>query len=694
MDRKARLLSTSDRSSRIVEIGPSYNPVAPKADGWRTHVVDCADRPTLRAKYSAAAVDLDAIEDVDTIWQAGALDEAVPSDLRGRFDTLIASHVIEHTPDLAGFLLAAQRLVTQGGSVALAIPDRRFCFDCFRPPSSTGDVLQAHAARRIRHTRRTAWDHTAYAATMAGALGWSDQSNGELAFMESFASAAAAHARFDDAAAAPYTDFHAWQFTPAGFALVILELGQLGITDWRIESLYGPEGFEFFAFLRRGAETFPDSAALQARRMALLLQQSEEQFRAGGTTAVAGSLFDRSVATCAAVTGEGEDGSGIESIASRYYAEDGTRKPRLYLAEYEKLFRGIRDAPIRVLELGIFSGASLLVWRDYLPNAVIVGVDINDKPKCLEGESRIRTIRGSQDDPAVLDEAARLAGGPFDVIIDDASHIGYLTKRSLYYLFPRWLKPGGHYVIEDIGTAFLPDYPDGTAYADPPWDDASSQSRDFESVQSGMVGVVKQLVDYTLTELSTGKRAALDIERVVIVTNLALITKANKPPDTAPRPMPGGGPKRREAADPRFQFGTTAAKLKVESAIGRYPDHAANERTFLDWIRTAITIVAFGFVVEKLDSLLEVATHSIAGGPPPASNQLAGDVGGLLLLMLGGALMVIATVRFRRTTQDIDQAEVRPARGRRMGIALTLLLLGLGGTLLAYLLYTVFRRMW
>jgi uncharacterized membrane protein YidH (DUF202 family) len=62
--------------------------------------------------------------------------------------------------------------------------------------------------------------------------------------------------------------------------------------------------------------------------------------------------------------------------------------------------------------------------------------------------------------------------------------------------------------------------------------------------------------------------------------------------------------------------------------------------------------------------------------------------------MLGGALMVIATVRFRRTTQDIDQAEVRPARGRRMGIALTLLLLGLGGTLLAYLLYTVFRRMW
>jgi len=251
-------------------------------------------------------------------------------------------------------------------------------------------------------------------------------------------------------------------------------------------------------------------------------------------------------------------------------------------------------------------------------------------------------------------------------------------------------------VIEDIGTEFLPDYPDGTAYADPPWDDASSQSRDFESVQSGMVGVVKQLVDYTLTELSTGKRAALDIERVVIVTNLALITKANKPPDTAPRPMPGGGPKPPEAGagNPRFHLGTGVAKRQEAPVTGRYRDHAASERTLLAWIRTAITVMAFGFLVEKFDLFLEVATRSTAERPPPASNQLVGDVAGLLLLLLGGAMMVIATVRFGRTTRDIDSAEVRPATGRRMDSALILLLLGLGGTLFAYLFYTVFRRMW
>lgn len=573
MDRKARLLSTSDRSSRIIEIGPSYSPVAAKADGWNTHVVDHADCAMLRAKYAGAAVDLDAIEAVDSIWHDGKLDEAVPAALRGQFDTLIASHVIEHTPDLAGFLLAAQRLLAPGGSVALAIPDRRYCFDCFRPPSSTGDVLEAHAAKRTRHTRRTVWDQLAYATTMDGALAWHASATGKLALADSFAVAADANARFDDAATAPYADYHAWQFTPAGFALVILELGVLGITDWRIESLHGPEGFEFFAFLRRGAESFADPGALQARRMALLQQQSREPLSAapGKPPNVVGMRPDQMAfeGNGGMTSGPADDGSELDALATIYYrGDDATRKPRIYFTEYAKLLCGRRDEKLRILELGISSGASLLIWRDYLPNATIVGIDINSRPACLDGEPRIHAVCGSQDDPATLDEAARLAGGAFDLIVDDASHIGYLTKRAFYYLFPRWLQPGGHYVIEDIGTAFLPEFPDGTSYSDPPWDDASSQSRTFESHQFGMVGVVKQLIDYTLTELSAGKRPALDIERLVIVTNFALVTKANRPQDLPPPAMPSGGLVRSstealETAEQRGRSASRPGKLRL-----------------------------------------------------------------------------------------------------------------------------------
>jgi len=127
--------------------------------------------------------------------------------------------------------------------------------------------------------------------------------------------------------------------------------------------------------------------------------------------------------------------------------------------------------------------------------------------------------------------------------------------------------------------------------------------------------------------------------------------------------------------------------------INRYSDHAANERTFLAWVRTAIAVMAFGFLVEKFDLFLEVAAQSLSGRQPSVTSQLVGDVAGLLLILLGGAMMVIATLRFRQITRDIDAEQVQALRGTGLDITLVLLILGLGGTLFAYLLFTVVRRM-
>ena len=127
--------------------------------------------------------------------------------------------------------------------------------------------------------------------------------------------------------------------------------------------------------------------------------------------------------------------------------------------------------------------------------------------------------------------------------------------------------------------------------------------------------------------------------------------------------------------------------------ISRYTDHAANERTYLAWVRTAIAVMAFGFLVEKFDLFLEVAAQSLSGKRPTALNQTVGDVAGLLLILLGGAMMVVATMRFRQIAKDIDAADVRPGRGTRMDVTLVMLLLALGGTLFAFLIYTVVRRM-
>jgi len=126
--------------------------------------------------------------------------------------------------------------------------------------------------------------------------------------------------------------------------------------------------------------------------------------------------------------------------------------------------------------------------------------------------------------------------------------------------------------------------------------------------------------------------------------------------------------------------------------IERYSDHAANERTFLAWVRTAIAILAFGFVVAKFDLFLRIAGGSMAVNAALGGHEFVGDVAGLLLILLGGAMMVLATVRFARTARDIAAQELRRGPGEGADFTLVALLLLLGATLFVYLVYTLVSR--
>ncbi len=126
--------------------------------------------------------------------------------------------------------------------------------------------------------------------------------------------------------------------------------------------------------------------------------------------------------------------------------------------------------------------------------------------------------------------------------------------------------------------------------------------------------------------------------------------------------------------------------------IERYSDHAANERTFLAWVRTAIAIMAFGFLVQKFDLFLRIAAGSFAARSAPARGQTVGTAAGLLLIVLGGAMMVFAAIRFRKTALAIDAAEMRPGPGVGLDLTLVALLLLLGAILFLYMIYSVFSR--
>lgn len=132
-----------------------------------------------------------------------------------------------------------------------------------------------------------------------------------------------------------------------------------------------------------------------------------------------------------------------------------------YFRNYEEFLGPLRDAPITLLELGVADGESLRHWESYLPQARITGLDIAACPASFES-GRVMTYQGEQQDTALLDKIAQeRAPGGFDVIIDDASHVGQLTRISFWHLFENHLKPGGLYVIEDWGTGYWRQYPDG-----------------------------------------------------------------------------------------------------------------------------------------------------------------------------------------------------------------------------------------
>jgi hypothetical protein len=122
-----------------------------------------------------------------------------------------------------------------------------------------------------------------------------------------------------------------------------------------------------------------------------------------------------------------------------------------YGPAYERLFQSLRYRKLKILEIGVLAGDSLLAWRAFFPRAITVGLDVDDKSSLAIGK-RTRIYHGSQ---AVSSDLDRLcaAEGPFDIVIDDGSHRSVDQLFTFERLFPH-LRNGGLYVIEDVQTSF------------------------------------------------------------------------------------------------------------------------------------------------------------------------------------------------------------------------------------------------
>jgi len=148
---------------------------------------------------------------------------------------------------------------------------------------------------------------------------------------------------------------------------------------------------------------------------------------------------------------------------SRIAAKHATDKWGLhfYTPVYHRHFAHLRGRAIRLLEIGIGGyqnprdgGHSLRMWKEYFPEATVVGLDIADKSGLAE--DRIHIVQGSQTDFGCL-AAVIERFGPFDIVIDDGSHRPPDVIATFDWMFPR-LAADGVYAVEDTQTSYLPDW--------------------------------------------------------------------------------------------------------------------------------------------------------------------------------------------------------------------------------------------
>jgi len=126
-----------------------------------------------------------------------------------------------------------------------------------------------------------------------------------------------------------------------------------------------------------------------------------------------------------------------------------------FVPEYESLGRKIGPQG-HVLELGVREGTSLLLWQELFPGGLVAGVD-NDAEGTACWPAGTVEIRLGQDDPEMLRLAGEASPEGYDLIVDDASHVGALTAKSFEMLWPL-VKRGGWYVIEDFHLGYQPEW--------------------------------------------------------------------------------------------------------------------------------------------------------------------------------------------------------------------------------------------
>jgi SAM-dependent methyltransferase len=265
MDRRTEMLKYVTLEQRGIEIAPWFSPLVPKREGYNTLVLDVFDAARLRrnaeSDHDLPKEIISSIEEVDLVGSATTIAELVEQrDRLESFDYVISSHNFEHLPDPIRFIRGCEQVLKLGGTLSMALPDRRACFDYFRPHSTTADFLESFfrgcerpsGAQVFRQNslhsrlRRDGREHLIFSITDNPSC---------ITPLETLEGAYQEWEAIEQNRDNTYRDVHCWVFTPASLEIILTDLRFLGFICFEISEITQPNGHEFYVHLHNVART-------------------------------------------------------------------------------------------------------------------------------------------------------------------------------------------------------------------------------------------------------------------------------------------------------------------------------------------------------------------------------------------------------------------------------------------------------
>jgi len=247
--RKEIFAKSIDLKNNIgLELGPLHSPIFTKQEANISYL-DYASTEDLREKYKDDKIvgNISNIVDVDFILKKGSILNSIKN---RKFDYIVGSHVIEHVPDLLGWLNEIFEALKPEGVLMLAIPDKRYTFDINRNTTTTGQVLGNYYSKLKVPSVEQVVDYELESIEVDSGQIWygnmfekikSKNSSGEVKKI------------INQSLANIYQDCHCTVFTPESFAKILSDLAMLEllpfVVDSYVETRFGE--IEFFVILKK-----------------------------------------------------------------------------------------------------------------------------------------------------------------------------------------------------------------------------------------------------------------------------------------------------------------------------------------------------------------------------------------------------------------------------------------------------------